>query len=154
MQHIFSNCSILLNTTGFKQYFFLFRIFLLLKLFYVSFLVRLIQFNLLMKTKCGAAQHMKPQHNKVELLWFCFSNLCIQTWKYPVITFLKKCARCSSKRKKSCKPTFIHADFILRFPEAKLSLFQTLVIRIKWQGLVRVKKYSLSQTSWKILAHE
>lgn len=56
--------------------------------------------------------------------------------------------------KKSCKPTFIHADFILRFPEAKLSLFQTLVIRIKWQGLVRVKKYSLSQTSWKILAHE
>lgn len=62
MQHIFSNCSILLNTTGFKQYFFLFRIFLLLKLFYVSFLVRLIQFNLLMKTTCGAAQHMKPQH--------------------------------------------------------------------------------------------
>lgn len=30
---IFSNCSILLNTTGFKQYLFLFRIFLLLKLF-------------------------------------------------------------------------------------------------------------------------
>lgn len=101
MQHIFSNCSILLNTTGFKQYFFLFRIFLLLKLFYVSFLVRLIQFNLLMKTKCGAAQHMKPQHNKVELLWFCFSNLCIQAWKYPLITFLKKCARCSSEWKKA-----------------------------------------------------
>lgn len=101
MQHIFSNCSILLNTTGFKQYFFLFRIFLLLKLFYVSFLVRLIQFNLLMKTTCGAAQHMKPQHNKVKLLWFCFSNLCIQAWKYPVITFLKKCAKCSSEWKKA-----------------------------------------------------
>lgn len=67
--------------------------------------------------------HVAPRNTwslntyKVELLWFCFSNLCIQAWKYPVITFLKKCARCSSEWKKAVNQLLFTSTLFCDFLE-------------------------------------